>query len=233
MSKLIDRKSVVLIHGWGGSTHSVWNSNGWLDLLRNAGFDPVGIDLLGHGDALRSHDPARYADLASEVIAQLPDDQVLLGIGYSLGCKVLLEIEARQPGRFAALVLGGLGGNVYAPEALGAVVAQCLEDGIPDEAPPVAKMLARYGVSAGNDPLAIAACLRREPNPLLTPERLRAVKCPVLLVSGDADTVAFPVDLLADSITQSSVQILPGIDHLHLPENKDFMASALRFLAAS
>ena len=233
MSKLIDRKSVVLIHGWGGSTNSVWNSNGWLDLLRKAGCDPGGIDLLGRGDALRSHDPARYADLASEVIAQLPDDQVLLGIGYSLGCKVLLEIEARQPGRFAALVLGGLGGNVYAPEALGAVVAQCLEDGIPDEAPPVAKMLARYGVSAGNDPLAIAACLRREPNPLLTPERLRAVECPVLLVSGDADTVAFPVDLLADSITQSSVQILPGIDHLHLPENKDFMAAALRFLAAS
>ncbi|MNC09957.1 2-succinyl-6-hydroxy-2,4-cyclohexadiene-1-carboxylate synthase [compost metagenome] len=233
MSKLIDRKSVVLIHGWGGSTQSVWNANGWIDLLRNAGFDPVGIDLPGHGDALRSHDPARYADLASEVIAQLPDDQVLLGVGYSLGCKVLLEIEARQPGRFAALVLGGLGGNVYAPEALGAVVAQCLEDGIPEDSPPVAKMLARYGVSAGNDPLAIAACLRRKPNPVLTPERLRAVECPVLLVSGDADTVAYPVDLLADSITRSSVQILSGVDHLHLPENKDFMAAALRFLAAS
>lgn len=150
-----------------------------------------------------------------------------------MGCKVLLEIEARQPGRFAALVLGGLGGNVYAPEALGAVVAQCLEDGIPEDSPPVAKMLARYGVSAGNDPLAIAACLRRKPNPVLTPERLRAVECPVLLVSGDADTVAYPVDLLADSITRSSVQILSGVDHLHLPENKDFMAAALRFLAAS
>ncbi|MNU07980.1 hypothetical protein D3C72_2538290 [compost metagenome] len=55
----------------------------------------------------------------------------------------------------------------------------------------------------------------------------------MLLVSGDADTVAYPVDLLADSITRSSVQILSGVDHLHLPENKDFMAAALRFLAAS
>ena len=233
MSQSIDRKSVVLIHGWGGSAQSVWNANGWFDLLRNAGFDPVGIDLPGHGDALRSHDPAQYADLASEVIAQLPDVQALLGIGYSLGCKILLEIEARQPGRFTALVLGGLGGNVFAPEALGIVVAQCLEEGIPEDSPPVAKMLARYGVAAGNDPLAIAACLRREPNPILTPERLRAVECPVLLVSGDADTVAYPVGLLADSITQSSVEILTGIDHLHLPENKDFMAAALRFLAAS
>ncbi|WP_367371465.1 alpha/beta fold hydrolase [Pseudomonas lini] len=233
MSQSIDRKSVVLIHGWGGSAQSVWNANGWFDLLRNSGFDPVGIDLPGHGDALRSHDPAQYADLASEVMAQLPNDQALLGIGYSLGCKILLEIEARQPGRFTALVLGGLGGNVFAPEALGTVVAQCLEEGIPEDSPPVAKMLARYGVSAGNDPLAIAACLRREPNPVLTPERLQAVECPVLLVSGDADTVAYPVDLLADSITHSSVEILTGIDHLHLPENKDFMAAALRFLAAS
>lgn len=233
MSKLTDRKSVVLIHGWGGSAQSVWDANGWFDLLRDAGFDPVGIDLPGHGNAVRSHDPANYADLASEVIAQLPDHQVLYGIGYSLGCKVLLEIQARQPGRFAALVLGGLGGNVFAPEALGAVVAQCLEDGIPEDSPPVAKLLARYGIAAGNDPLAIAACLRREPNPQLTPERLRAVDCPVLLVTGDADTVAYPVDLLAESITQSSVQILTGIDHLHLPEDQDFKAAAIRFLAAS
>lgn len=233
MPKSIDRKSVVLIHGWGGSAQSVWNANGWFDLLRNAGFDPVAIDLLGHGSAPRPHDPARYADLASEAIAQLPDDQELFGIGYSLGCKVLLEIEARQPGRFSALVLGGLGGNVFAPEALGAVVAQCLEDGIPEDSPPVAKMLARYGVAAGNDPFAIAACLRREPNPVLTAERLQAVDCPVLLVSGDADTVAYPVDVLADSLSKSTVKILAGVDHLHLPENKVFAEAALRFLTTS
>ena len=224
--------TVVLIHGWGGSYESVWEVNGWAERLRSAGFNPIGIDLPGHGSASRSHDPLDYADLSSDVIKRLPDDKPLLAIGYSLGCKVLLEIEARMPGRFSRLVLGGLGGNVFAPESLGVAVASCLEQGIPSDAPPVVKALAEYGISSGNDALAIAACLRRTPNPELTPDRLSGVRCPVLLVAGDADTVAYPMDRLADALSDSLVATLPGVNHLNLPADGAFIQAAISFLYA-
>jgi pimeloyl-ACP methyl ester carboxylesterase len=137
---------VILLHGWGGSYKAVWESNGWAEKLASYGFEPLGIDLLGHGEALRSHNPADYADLASHVMSQLPAKQGLLGIGYSLGCKILLEIQAREPGRFSRLVLGGLGANVFAPEALGGAVATCLEGGPQANTLPIVKMLADYGV---------------------------------------------------------------------------------------
>jgi pimeloyl-ACP methyl ester carboxylesterase len=230
MNSVDVRTPVVLLHGWGGSYEAVWQANGWAERLASCGFEPVGIDLLGHGNAFRSHDPADYSDLAKHVIAQLPTESGLLAIGYSLGCKVLLEIEARMPGRFSRLVLGGLGANVFAPEALGGAVATCLEEGPKSDTPPIVSMLADYGVRAGNDPLAIAACLRRLPNPSLTRERLAAIRCPVLLVSGDADLVAYPVDPLADALSSHQVKILPGVDHIDLPKSADFQRAALAFL---
>ncbi|NQD93711.1 alpha/beta hydrolase [Pseudomonas sp. CrR25] len=221
---------VVLLHGWGGSYEAVWKANGWAEALASCGFEPVGIDLPGHGAAMCSHAPADYADLAEDVMAKLPAGSGLLGIGYSLGCKVLLEIEARAPGRFSRLVLGGLGANVFAPEALGGAVATCLERGPQPDTLPVVRLLAEYGVAAGNDPLAIAACLRRPPNPTLSKERLAAVRCPVLLVTGDADSVAYPVDPLAKALPSHQVQVLPGVDHIALPQSLEFQRAAMVFL---
>lgn len=233
LSSVSTQQSVVLVHGWGGSYQAVWVNHGWATSLTASGFSPVGVDLLGHGTSERSHEPTDYGDLASHADAQLPAGLGLVGIGYSLGCKVLLEIAARTPGRFSRLVLGGLGANVFAPEALGDQVATCLESGPQVDTPAVIKMLADYGVGAGNDPLAIAACLRRPANPILTRERLGAVTCPVLLVTGDADSLAYPVDALAQALPAAQVQILSGIDHIALPGSSEFQRLALVFLNQS
>ena len=40
---------VVLVHGWGGSFATTWQRSGFSELLRDAGRDVIGIDLLGHG----------------------------------------------------------------------------------------------------------------------------------------------------------------------------------------
>lgn len=230
MSYERNKNTTVLLHGWGGSYESVWKQAGWTDALESAGFEVAGIDLYGHGRAARSHDPADYADLATHVSVSLPDIQGLVGIGYSLGCKVLLEIEARSPGRFEMLILGGLGANVFAPEALGGEVADCLTDGPNTDTLPIVRRLADYGLAAGNDPLAIAACLRRAPNPVLTPQRLSTVCCPVLLVTGSADELAYPVDALAKALPFSQVKILDGVDHIGLPATPEFLRAALAFL---
>ena len=52
---------VVLVHGWGGSFDSTWQLNGFTELLRDAGRAIIGVDLLGHGNAPKPHDPAEYA----------------------------------------------------------------------------------------------------------------------------------------------------------------------------
>lgn len=225
-------KTVVMLHGWGGSSRSVWKENGWTGQLQAAGLDPVGIDLLGHGDAQHPHDPESYSDLAASVIERLPQSSDgLLGLGYSLGCKVLLEIESRLPGTFQRMVLGGLGGNAFAPEGVGASLADCLRFGPRPDTPPAVKALAEYGVAAGNDPLALAACLCRPPNPRLTKRRLSTIRCPVLLVCGDEDMVALPVEPLVDALPNPATLMLEGVDHLALPQSLQFRQAAVAFLA--
>ena len=87
-----------------------------------------------------------------------------------------------------------------------------------------------YGLAAGNDPLAIAACLRRPPNPVLTAERLAAVTCPVLLIAGDGDTLAQPLAPLADALATVQIETLPGVTHLGLPGDRRFRQSVISFL---
>lgn len=225
-------KPIVLVHGWGGSFDAVWGRNGWTERLREAGYRPIAVDLPGHGTSSRSHEPADYWDLAGDVLARLPDGPIS-AIGYSLGAKVLLEIAIRDPERFEKLILGGLGGNAFAPERLGDALAETLEQGITPQTPPPLRVLAEYGVRCGNDPLAIAACLRRPPNPALTPERVSRIPCPVVLVVGDKDVVALPVEPLSHAMPDASIVLLEGVDHLSLPESHAFAFAAMRFLSGS
>ena len=86
-------RRVALVHGWGGSYAATWQADGWDDALRDAGIEPVGVDIPGHGPTGGSHDPADYADLASDLAAKLPEG--LHGaIGFSLGTKLLLLSQA-------------------------------------------------------------------------------------------------------------------------------------------
>ncbi|MFJ9173685.1 alpha/beta fold hydrolase [Streptomyces sp. NPDC102360] len=223
---------MVLVHGWGGSAASDWEDNGWRRSLSGQGHTVVAVDLPGHGSGPQPHDPGDYADLASEVLGRLPTDGVLDAVGFSLGAKVLLEIAARHPNRFHRLVLGGLGDNAFAPEPLGQDLADVLENGAHAEASTAVRELADYGVGNGNDPLALAACLRRAANPVLTPDRLAHVRCPVLLVVGENDPVAHPVHALAAALPDTQVRVLGGVAHLDLPGSIEFRRLALTFLDA-
>ena len=64
---------VVLVHGWGGSFASTWQRNGFTALLDDACLEVIGVDLLGHGDAPKPHDPDAYHDLTERVVEALPE----------------------------------------------------------------------------------------------------------------------------------------------------------------
>src|SRR2546430_14640135 len=74
---------VVLLHGFATSSARTWWENGWLDLLKEAGREPVAIDILGHGNADKPPDPAAYAALEGWVAERLPDGP-RDAIGFSL-----------------------------------------------------------------------------------------------------------------------------------------------------
>ena len=221
---------VLLLHGWGGNFASTWKNNGWCEGLKVAGRRVIAVDLPGHGSSRASHDPKDYADLAASVEEKLEGEEQVDAIGFSLGGKVLLELACRHPGRFRRLVIAGLGHNLFAPERMGEMLAGILERGITDEDPAPVRALLAQVLPAGNDPRALAACLRRPANPVLTPERLAMVNCPVLLIAGEQDTLAQPIEPLKQALPHANVENLPDMDHFGLPGSLVFRIASLAFL---
>lgn len=220
---------VVLVHGWGGSFESTWQRSGFTELLRDAGRPVIGIDLLGHGSAPKPHEPEAYADLSARVLDAMPDEPVD-AVGFSLGAITLLRIACSQPQRFRKLVLAGIGGTLFEPDdQSGERIATAIE-GTADTADVGAHVFAQYAHQAGNDPVALAAIMRR-PRQRFTTELLTGATCQMLVVIGDKD-FAGPGEPLADALPNATLKVLRGVDHFATPEAFGFIDAALEFLDA-
>jgi pimeloyl-ACP methyl ester carboxylesterase len=219
---------VVLVHGLGSSFEHGWRTAGWLDLLADAGRRVVPVDVLGHGSAAAPHDPAAYTDLERSVEDVLPDEPVD-AIGFSLGAQLLLRIAARRPERFGRLVVIGVGENLFRGDDSRAL-ADVFERGIaPDDL--TARLFVQLAESAGNDPLAMAACLRR-PRTAFTKEELAGVTCPTLVIIGDRDIAGSPSPLL-DALPNAELRLLPGVDHFRATSEFACIDAALEFVGAA
>ena len=219
---------VVLVHGLGSSFEHGWRTAGWIDLLGDAGRRVVPVDVLGHGTAAAPHDPAAYARLEQSVEVLLPDEPCD-AIGFSLGGQLLLRIAARAPTRFGRLVVIGVGANLFQEEG-SRVLADAFEHGaVPDDL--TARLFVQLAVSAGNDPLALAACLRRAREPF-TVDELARVTCPTLVILGDRD-FAGPPDPLVDALPNAELHVLPGIDHFRVTSEFACIDAALEFVGAA
>lgn len=219
---------VILLHGCGGSPAQAFERTGWIDAFRTAGRDVQALRLPGHGLDGASHDPADYADLARMLAADLPSGACDL-VGFSLGAKLALAVAVRYPGRIRRMVLGGIGDNVFAPEAVGEAAANALENGVNDDTPPPVRAFLATWDPALNDPLAVAAILRRLPNPVFTPADIAGIDIPVAVMNGSADFVANMGTQLLDALGVEQ-QLLPGIGHFDLTEQRQFCEFAIRFL---
>jgi len=221
---------VVLVHGWGGSFAATWQASGFTELLADAGRPVLGVDLLGHGEAPKPHDPAAYADLTGRIEAALPGDRPVDAVGFSLGAMTLLRLVARRPESFRRLVVAGIGRNVF--ERDDAVRDRILAglDGSAEPEDNFARLFSQYAALPGNDPVALAAVLRRDDAPL-TPEQLASVTLPVLVVIGDRD-FAGPADPLVEALPDARLVTLRNVDHFATPESFGFIDATLEFLDA-
>ena len=220
---------VVLVHGLGSSFEHGWRTTGWVDLLGDAGRPVIAVDLLGHGTAAAPHDPAEYAHLERTIEAALPEgDDAVDAIGFSLGAQMLLRVAARTPNRIGRLVLIGAGANVFRNDDTRALAASFEQGAEPDDIG--MRLFVQLARSAGNDPLAMAACLRRPAEPF-TPADAARVTCRTLVIIGDRD-FAGPPEPLVDALPAAQLVVLRGVDHFRTPSEFDCIDAALEFVEA-
>jgi pimeloyl-ACP methyl ester carboxylesterase len=219
---------VLLVHGFASSFERNWREPGWVDILEEEGRQVIGMDLLGHGQAEKPHEPAAYSNLEQDVAGALPDNGPVDAIGFSLGAQLLLRVAAAQPTRFRRLVVGGVGASLFRtgdPEP----AARAIETGETVEGDPAsAQAFARFARAPGNDPVALAACLRRPTTPV-EPDELAPLDRPVLVVLGDRD-FAGPADPLMAALPNARLVGLHGGDHFGTPKDFRFIDAAVGFL---
>jgi pimeloyl-ACP methyl ester carboxylesterase len=219
---------VALVHGWGGSFAQTWQSVGWEALLQDGGRDVIGVDLLGHGTNIKSHDPADYLDLTPAVVDAIAGHQQVAGLGFSLGAHTLLRLAVDQPGRFDQLVVMGVGKSLLEPQRSTTIIDALEGNADPEDR--LSEMFVRYAATPGNDQPALLACMKAE-RPRLTVEELATITCPVLVILGDRD-FAGPAEPLVEALPNARLVSLAGVDHFATPESFAAIDAALEFLGA-
>jgi pimeloyl-ACP methyl ester carboxylesterase len=219
---------VLMVHGFASSFERNWREPGWVDVLEEEGHRVVGVDLLGHGAAPKPTDPEAYRDLERCVDAALPAGEVVDAVGFSLGGQLLLRVASRTPDRFRRIAVGGVGDNIFSG-SVSEEAAVAIEAGQVGEAGHEALgAFARFAQAPGNDPAALAACMRRPQGPV-TAEQLGAVKVPVLVVLGDRD-FAGPAERLMAALPEARLVTLAGADHFGTPKDFRFIDAVVDFL---
>ena len=221
---------VVLVPGFATSAARTWGENGWLDLLTDIGRIPIPLDLLGSGTCEKPHEPEAYANFEQHLLDRFPTEPVD-AIGFSLGARTLLVLAALHPDRFSSLIVAGVGRNLFERDQTGEAIASAI-DGTGNTDDPVVRYFVQLAEAPDQDPLALAAFLRRPPATPISGELLGAITCPVLVVLGDKD-FAGPADPLLEALNDARFVSLRNVDHFATPKDFGFLDAALEHLSAS
>ena len=208
-------RAVVLLHGFTGSS-AAWGEAAWDAGVGSEPCSVVAADLLGHGQSTPSHDPTRYRmrEMVADVEAIL--DSLPAGsptpflCGYSMGGRIALACALAYPDRIAGLILESASAGLADEKERAARreaderLAHALEDrGIEwfvshwmdtplfatQRAMGTAWLQRERSRRLGNDPRALAACLRglgtgSQPSYW---DQLPTLEIPTLIVTGGLD----------------------------------------------
>lgn len=222
---------VVLVHGWAGSFRETWQKPGIDALLEDVGRHVVGIDLLGHGNEEKPHEPEAYAELPHWFLDKLPKEHPVVDVvGFSLGALTVLRALLIAPHRFRKVVLAGIGDGVFSPSesTSHSRIVDALE-GRGKEDDTFARMFSNYGNQPGNDVVALTAIMKRPPAGPLSISDVNKLEHDVLVVIGDQDFTA-PADELAKAFPNGRLTTLKNTDHFATTESFSFIDSLLEFL---
>jgi pimeloyl-ACP methyl ester carboxylesterase len=213
-------RTILLLHGFASNRHEGWQRTGWYQALNRRGFRVIAMDQRGHGESLKSHDPADYgrAALAADAVALLDH----LGVrqpevfGYSMGTRTALQMAIVAPERVNNLMLGGIGGKLFEPrkpDPNGETIATAMaaEDpaSIKNE---FLKSFRQFADEQGEDRKALAA-FSQVSNPPLDQDAMRRLDMPVFVVAGAGDEGAGDPQGLANMFPHGHSKTIPGVDH--------------------
>src|SRR5258706_8564216 len=209
---------IVLIHGFGANRLITWANTNWFQTLTRAGHKLIAIDCRGHGESEKPHDPEDYDEgrMAMDVIAvlaalEIPEVDVM---GYSMSAQLAIRLMHDAPGRVRRGVLGGGGENYFCflKERADIISRGLLAKDPAKISDPVAKEFRLFCEKAGDDLLAMAACIRR-PRQIFSAEELHILPQPVLVVDGAEDNLIGSSDPLALTFRDGRLVIIPQRHH--------------------
>lgn len=224
---------VIALHGFASSATANWGITGWRRDLTRAGLRLIAVDLRGHGNSDKPHDPSRYtmpsfiADLRG-VIDHYRLDRVAI-LGYSLGARVGWRAAIEMPDLIERAVLGGLpAGDPLARFRLDQA-REFLRTGRPVEDRLTAAYVGMAATLPGNDPEALISLvdgMRGELQADATDVPLQ----PLLLATGGDDPIIAGSRLLAEAAPRAEFLEVPGRSHFNAPTSGRFRAAAVEFL---
>jgi pimeloyl-ACP methyl ester carboxylesterase len=227
---------VVLIHGFGANRTITWSNTSWYQTLTRAGHRVIAIDCRGHGESGKPHQPDDYDEgrMTADIIAILAALRVPAAdiIGYSMGAYLAMRLMHDAPGRVRRVVLGGVGEKYFtpSPEKMEIIAQGFLAEDPATITDPTAREFRTFCERAGNDLLAMAACIRR-PRLVFAREELHTMVPPVLVVAGDGDEVAGRPDPLAECFTQGRALTIAKRNHHSTVGDRAFKDAVVDFLA--
>ena len=229
--------TIVLVHGFATNREENWRRLGWYGALERKRWRFIALDLRGHGQSDKPHDPAAYdrADMAGDILALI--DHLGLGqvdlMGYSMGSHLAIAVALAQPSRILNLILGGVGARMITGSTLaagGMSMAQALRTDDPATVTePTLKGFRRFAENQGEDRLALAACSEGRGG-AITAEALGGLTVPTLVVAGSRDEIAGDPQTLADAIPGAKAVSLPACDHFSAIPHALYKAAVFDFL---
>lgn len=228
-------RAVLLLHGYASNRNENWRRVGWLGAFERRRMRAVAIDLRGHGESDKPHEPTAYSrDALTNDVTMILD---ALGIksaglmGYSMGARLALSAALARPERFDFLVLGGVGGKLLEPAQAGDPMAAAMEaDDARLIAEPLLRSFRQFADEQGEDRRALAAFARSRSGNNFDVNALGTLHVPTLVVAGARDELAGDVDELARHIPGAHGVTLPGCDHFSAIAHALFKAAVFDFL---
>jgi pimeloyl-ACP methyl ester carboxylesterase len=231
---------VLMIHGFGSSAEEHWVKTGMVARIARR-WRVIAYDARGHGHSDKPHDTTKYglANMRADAVRLIDHLKIARTrmIGYSMGGRITLEVLMRDPERLSAIVLGGYGdgGQIARPGQRHRIAAALLAEDPAVIEDVLARRFRRGAERNGKDLRALAACIGAEEttdaNSQLDHEALRRTSLPVLIATGNKDTIAGDPQPLAGWFRNARVVVLDGADHVTAPADPRFHQAVEDFLA--
>jgi pimeloyl-ACP methyl ester carboxylesterase len=230
--------TIVLVHGFATSRAENWRRLGWYGAFERKGYRTVALDLRGHGESDKPHDPEAYGRdaLLADIVGLM--DHLDLGrvdlMGYSMGARLSLQTAIQNPDRISNLIVGGIGGRMFGGGPATPAPTMTMAEAMKVEDPqtitdPTMKGFRLFADQQGEDRLALAAFTQGRGG-AIDKDELGALTVPTLVVAGSRDQMAGDPQGLADAIPGAKAVTLPACDHFSAIPHALFKAAVFDFL---